>query len=185
MLYLLLGVFALPLWTSILKLVNYLSDLYRCKLQEQLAHHKIQFLNHKYLTIQCIETVTTVFAYIILLWNLEFGLVLILLSNALNAITRAYFVAYSTLVDDAITGRKANNRTEFYARLDKVANQAAIVGALVNALIYYTGFKLGVNEIEIYYFFCCFYATTKIIDLVCSFVEKKEIDKLLRRNEIE
>ncbi|WP_211492235.1 MULTISPECIES: hypothetical protein [unclassified Fusobacterium] len=133
--------------------------------------------------IQYLETLITVTAYTILLYNLNLGLLLILLSNTLNAISRAYFVAYSTLIDDLITCKNANNRTTFYAKLDFIANKAAICGTAVNALIYFVAGEINVNKIHIYYFFCCFYALTKIIDLICSIIEKKEIDKLIKLEE--
>ena len=178
-LYLLLGVFALPLWASVLKLATYIADLYRCKLQEKLADNNIGFLNSRYMFIQYIETAITIFAYVTLLYYLKIGLLMILLSNILNAISRAYFVAYSTLIDDLITCRKANNRTAFYAQLDTVANTASIIGTMINAAIYYLASMIHIKEIDVYYFFCCFYAFTKIIDLFCSIVEKIEVDKMI------
>ncbi|QNM15483.1 hypothetical protein [Fusobacterium hominis] len=175
--------YALPIWASILKFTNYAADLYRCKLQTKLAYDDIKSLNSMYMAIQYIETIVTASGYLILILNFKIGLAIILISNILNAVTRAYFIAYSTLVDDLITCKNANNRTTFYALLDTVANRAALLGSAINTLIYYLASRNNITDIKIYYFFCLFYALTKIVDLICSIVEKNELNKIINQEE--
>ena len=181
-LWLLLGVYALPIYASLLKITAAIGDLYRCKLQEKIVENNIRYLNEKYLILQCWETLIGVIGYLLILINIRVAVVILMIETLLSSITRAYFISYTSKIDDILTGSEVVMRTKYYAVLDKVANTSSVVGTFINSLVFFLTSKFNTNDITIYKKLAIIFAIGKVIDLMCSVSEAKKVRKLYAQN---
>ena len=178
--WLLLGAYALPIYSGLLKFAMCIGDLYRCKLQRDIAEYSIEKLNRRYLQVQYIETTVAVLAYVLIAYDVHKGMVIMLFSTFLSSITRAYFISYSTKIDDVLTKSNVVNRTRYYASIDKIANIYSTAGNLGNSLIFLVSAKYNINAVIVYKILAVVYAVVKIIDLICSIIEANKIKQVLK-----
>lgn len=177
--FMMIGYYSLPLLSSILCVSSSLCGLLRSKLQMKFANYTLVYLNDMYLKIQYYDTILTALSFVFLALYFKVGICLLMLSYILGSITNAYKICYNNQVDDMLCNKDTAQRTKLYAKFDLTANVSSILGTIINAGIFYISKKLNIENINTYQFICALYGVLYIIDLLCSHIEKKELNKIL------
>lgn len=177
--FMMIGYYSLPLLSSVLCVSASLCGLLRSKLQMKFANYTLLYLNDMYLKMQYYDTMLTALSFIFLAFYFKFGIGLLLLSYIFGSVTNAYKICYNNHVDDMLCNRDTSQRTKLYAKFDLTANVSSILGTIINAIIFYISKELNIANISTYQFICALYGVLYVVDLLCSHIEKRELNKIL------